>query len=166
MKVRFLLDENLSPRFKNALLRHNPAIDVLRVGDAGTPPLGTLDPDILHYAAQQQRVLVTENRKSMPTHVTAFLAAGEHTWGVLRISARATFGMIIEELALIWEASEAEEWIDQFRWLPLQPGQYHASRLPPPDRRLSSARHYQRASSPREKPANREFVIAAYLVGA
>jgi hypothetical protein len=35
MKVRFLLDENLSPRLKAALLRLNPAIDVVRVGDPG-----------------------------------------------------------------------------------------------------------------------------------
>ena len=31
MKVRFLLDENLSPRLKAALLRLNPAIDVIRL---------------------------------------------------------------------------------------------------------------------------------------
>ncbi len=31
MKVRFLLDENISPRVKTALLRLNPTIDVLRV---------------------------------------------------------------------------------------------------------------------------------------
>ncbi len=29
MNVRLLLDENLSPRLKVALLRYNPAIDVL-----------------------------------------------------------------------------------------------------------------------------------------
>jgi hypothetical protein len=33
MKVRFLLDECESPRLKTALLRFNPAIDVLRVGE-------------------------------------------------------------------------------------------------------------------------------------
>ncbi|BAY61761.1 hypothetical protein NIES22_18280 [Calothrix brevissima NIES-22] len=32
MKVRFLLDENLSPRLKVAVLRLNPAIDIVRVG--------------------------------------------------------------------------------------------------------------------------------------
>ena len=48
MKVRFLLDENLSPRLITALHRLDPAIDILRVGDEGTPPLGTDDPTILH----------------------------------------------------------------------------------------------------------------------
>ena len=49
VKVRFLLDENLSPKLKTSVLRLNPAIDILRVGDAEAPPLGTLDPDILRY---------------------------------------------------------------------------------------------------------------------
>ena len=31
------------------LLRLNPAIDVLRIGDLDTPPLGTLAPEILRY---------------------------------------------------------------------------------------------------------------------
>lgn len=55
MSVRFLLDENLSPRLSPALWRYNPTIDVLRVGDPGAPPLGTLDPDLLVYLEQEQR---------------------------------------------------------------------------------------------------------------
>jgi hypothetical protein len=49
VKVRFLLDENLSPPLKIAVLRLNPAIDILRVGESNAPPLGTLDPDVLLY---------------------------------------------------------------------------------------------------------------------
>jgi hypothetical protein len=47
MKVKFILDENLSPRLKIAVLRLNPEIDILRVGDENAPKLGTLDPDVL-----------------------------------------------------------------------------------------------------------------------
>jgi hypothetical protein len=35
MKVRFLLDENEPPRLKAALLRFNPTMDVLRIGEPG-----------------------------------------------------------------------------------------------------------------------------------
>ncbi len=62
MKVRFLLDENLSPRLKVAVFRLNPALDVLRVGDSDTLPLGTLDPELLRYLELSQRLLVTNNR--------------------------------------------------------------------------------------------------------
>jgi hypothetical protein len=59
MKLRFLIDENLSPKLKTAIQRRYPDIDLLRVGDAGTPPLGTLDPDILLYLETSQRALIT-----------------------------------------------------------------------------------------------------------
>lgn len=49
MKVLFLLDENLPPRLRVAVQRLNPNINILRVGDPGTPVLGTPDPDVLHY---------------------------------------------------------------------------------------------------------------------
>ncbi|MCG9891318.1 MAG: DUF5615 family PIN-like protein [Thermosynechococcaceae cyanobacterium MS004] len=70
MKVKFLLDENLPPRLKTALLRLNPQIDVLRVGEPSAPPNETLDPEILIYLEASQRLLVTDNRSSMPGHLT------------------------------------------------------------------------------------------------
>ena len=69
MKPSFLLDENLSPRLKLAISRLNPKIDVLRVGDVSTPALGTLDPEILIYLQQSRRILLNDNRKSMPEHL-------------------------------------------------------------------------------------------------
>jgi len=81
MKVRFLLDEHLSPRLKMALLRLAPMADILRVGDPGAPALGTLDPDLLRYLELSQRVLVTANRVSMPAHLNAHWAAGGHLFG-------------------------------------------------------------------------------------
>ena len=73
-----------------ALLRHEPTVDVLRVGDPDAPPLGTLDLDILGYVEQAQRLLVTANRASMPAHVAAHRAAGGHHWGVFRLRPAAT----------------------------------------------------------------------------
>jgi hypothetical protein len=58
VNVRFLLDENLDPRLKIAISRLNPAVDVLRVGDHGVPPLSTADPDLLRFCEVAQRVLI------------------------------------------------------------------------------------------------------------
>jgi len=118
MKVRFLLDENESPRLKAALLRFNPAIDILRVGEPGAPPWGTPDPDILRYLELSQRVLVTSNRTTMPAHIEAHWAAGGHLWGLFWIRPRTSIGRLARELFLVWEASEADEWIDRLDWIP------------------------------------------------
>jgi hypothetical protein len=118
MTVRFLLDENLSPRLKLALQHLSPAIDVLRVGDPGAPAFGALDPAILDYLEVAQRLLVTDNRVSMPDHLENHWANGGHTWGLFWIKPETPIGRLAQELFLVWEASEAEEWVDRLDWLP------------------------------------------------
>ena len=117
MKLRFLIDENLSLRLKATLNRHYPSIDVLRVGDEGAPAFGTLDPDILHYLEASQRTLITDNRASMPGHISDHEAIGGRHWGIFSVRKNAPFGPLAELLALYWEATEAEEWIDRIEWL-------------------------------------------------
>jgi hypothetical protein len=118
MKVRFLIDENLPPRLKTATQRLNSAIDILRVGNATTPALGTLDPDVLRYLELSQRILVTDNRNSMPGHLEDHWKMGGHIWGLFWVRPGTTVGHLAEELLLIWETSEAEEWIDILDWIP------------------------------------------------
>lgn len=119
MKVRFLLDENISPRLKVALLRFDPTIDVLRVGDPGAPALGTPDPDLLEYLQVSGRMLVTFNRASMPKHIQVHWANGGHLWGVLWIRRGTPISQVARELFLVWQASNADEWIDRLEWIPL-----------------------------------------------
>jgi hypothetical protein len=117
VKLRFLIDENLSLRLKTTLNRHHPAIDGVRVGDAGAPPVGTLDPDILHYLEAEQRVLITDNRASMPVHLADHAAGGGRHWGIFEVRKDAPLGALADLIALYWEASETEEWIDRVEWL-------------------------------------------------
>lgn len=118
MKIKFLLDENLSPRLKVAVLRLNPEIDILRVGEPNTPPLGALDPDVLQYLGLSQRLLVTDNRTSMPEHLEAYWQKNQQIWGLFWIRPTTTMGKLAEELIMIWETTEAEEWIDIVDWIP------------------------------------------------
>jgi hypothetical protein len=110
LKVRFLLDENLPPRLKTALLRLNPQIDVTRVREPSAPPTGTLDPEILIYLETSQRLLVTEDRSSMPGHLTDHWNAGGHIWGLLWVRPGTPIGKLAQDLLLVWDATEAEEW--------------------------------------------------------
>ncbi len=118
MKVRFLLDENLPPRLKLAILRLNSEIDILRVGEDNAPPTGTLDPDILRYLQLSQRFLVTDNRASMPGHLEAHWGEGGHIWGLFWLRPRTPIAKIAQDLVFVWEATEAEEWIDKLEWIP------------------------------------------------
>ena len=118
MKIKFLLDENLSPRLKIAVLRLNTEIDILRIGDPDTPKLGTLDPDLLQYLGLSQRLLITDNRTSMPEHLEKYWQTNQQIWGLFWVRSNITMGKLAEELILIWETSEAEEWINVVDWIP------------------------------------------------
>jgi len=118
MKIRYLLDENISPRIALGLQRLSSQIDVLRVGDADAPSLETKDPDILRYCDLNQRLLVTGDRASMPKHLEEHWAEGGHLWGILWVRPNTPLGVLIQELHFIWDASEAEEWIDATDWIP------------------------------------------------
>jgi hypothetical protein len=119
LKVRCLLDENVPLHLKVALQRRAPSFDILRVGEEEAPPFGTLDPEILRYLSSAQRLLLTNNRASMPEHVAGHLAQGNHHWGIFRIRPSASMTEVIDACLLLWEASEAEEWLDALEWLPL-----------------------------------------------
>ncbi|MCP4212882.1 MAG: hypothetical protein GY764_15595 [Halieaceae bacterium] len=119
MKVRFLLDENLSPRLVTALKRLDTSVNVLRIGDEGAPDLGTSDPVILRYLAVHQRLFVTDNRSTIPVHLAEhYQAEGESHWGILWLRPKTTIGQLAAALHLVWTASEAEEWLDRTDWAP------------------------------------------------
>ena len=118
MKIRYLFDENISPRLKTALIRLSAEIDVLRIGEGDSPPLGTSDPDVLKYLEISRRILVTSNRKSMPAHIEAFQSSGGQLFGLLWVRPKTPIRILAEELFLIWEASESEEWTDRTEWIP------------------------------------------------
>jgi hypothetical protein len=60
----------------------------------------------------------THDENSMPAHFCDFLAARNHSPGLLIVPQEAATGPVIESILLLWIASEAEEWIDRIAWLP------------------------------------------------
>ena len=116
---RFLIDENISPRYRTHLLYHEPSLTVLVIGDEGVPARGTPDPEIFAWCEQNQFNLITNNRESMPQHLSDHLSAGHHIPGIFTISLAVPMGKIIEELLLITGASDEDEYIDEIKYLPL-----------------------------------------------
>ena len=117
--LRYLLDEHLPSALRSQLLRRAPALVVWMLGDPGAPRYGTLDPDILLWCEANGFVLVTRNRTSMPVHLQAHLAAGHHVPGIFVLPPQMTLGTIMDQLLLVWGASEAEEHRDLLLYLPL-----------------------------------------------
>ncbi len=117
-QVRYLIDESLRLSTVAALRRIEPTIDVHRVGQSGMPVFGTLDPAILAYCEQSDRLLVTLDRASMPVHISEHLATGGHTAGVLLVTGGCTFRQLLDDLVLIWSCTTGEDWSDVIHYLP------------------------------------------------
>ena len=119
MRPRFLLDEHVNRAIQRQLRRLDSQIEVLAIGDPGAPLAGTSDPDILGWLEENDYILVTENRSTMPVHLSDHFAAGRHIPGIFWIRPGAGVGRIIEELYLIWFASRSEEYRDCTLFIPL-----------------------------------------------
>lgn len=117
MKVRFLADADLNKAIVNGVLRREPSLDFLTAQAAGLRRM--TDPEVLVLAAQQRRVLVSHDVGTMPAHLRVFRSAGKLSAGVFVVPQSLDIGTAIDELLLIWLASEASEWENRLEWLPL-----------------------------------------------
>lgn len=116
--ICFLLDEDVPEELADALLRAEPAMEVCCVGQLPAPLEGTLDPEVLFAAEANRWALLTSDKSTMPDHVAAQLAAGHHTWGVCLLRHGFVLRRFVDDLLLMWSASQAEEWQDIVDWLP------------------------------------------------
>jgi hypothetical protein len=122
MALNYVLDEHLRRVLWPALQQHNAngvdVLDVVRVGDPADLPLGTQDPDLLVWAEREGRVIVTNDRRTMPGHLAAHLTAGRHSPGVIILRPGHTIPAIVAELVLVAHVCDPAELLDQIRYLP------------------------------------------------
>jgi hypothetical protein len=106
--VRFLADASLHDAIVTGCLRREPAIDFLSAHEARLE--GVPDPDVLAFATNQNRILVTSDLRTMPRHFGDFLEANGQCAGVFLVRQRAPLAEVIEARLLVWAASDADEW--------------------------------------------------------
>lgn len=94
-------------------------IEVLLVGDEAAPPKGTLDPQLLIWAEENDYIIVSGDMSTLPNHISTHMSAGRHTKGVLWLRRRAALADLIETLYLIWSVSDAQEYVDKSLFIPL-----------------------------------------------
>ena len=80
--------------------------------------MGVKDPEVLAVAARDGRVLVTHDRETMPGHFKLFVSESTSA-GLLIVSQNLEIREAIEQILLVWAASEADEWCNRIGYLPL-----------------------------------------------
>jgi hypothetical protein len=114
-RPRFLADHDLNEHIVDGALRREPALEFARLRYVGLSDRP--DFEVLAFAAEQGFIVVSHDVNTMPAQAYARLAAGQGMRGLLMVHQSQAIAPIIENLVLIWSASEAEEWQDQVRFL-------------------------------------------------
>ena len=115
--LRLLADENFNGDIVRGLLLRLGDLDLVRVQDVGLA--GADDPDVLAWAASDDRIILTHDRATMPDFAYQRVSQGEAMSGVFILNDRLPVGQAIDEILLLIGCSEQAEWSGRAVHLPL-----------------------------------------------
>ena len=118
MKIRFQADADLNRNIVKGVRLREPSIDFRTAEAAGLP--GLLDPEVIEKAAGDARILVSHDKRTMITHFAQFLSRGKDSPGLFIVTQQTPLGDAINDLVLIWHASDPEEWKNRCVYVPLR----------------------------------------------
>jgi len=115
--IRLLTDENVNNKIMRGLSRRLPQLDfvsVRNVGLAGSPDLV-----LLKWAANEQRIILTHDIKTMVRDANQLVAQGEPMAGVIFVPDQLEIGRAINDLVMVLDCSTESEMRDTVKYLPL-----------------------------------------------
>ena len=116
MEIRFQADADLNQLLVNAVLRREPNINFQTAFQAKLANLD--DMQVLDYATNEQRILVTHDRRTMPYHFGEFIIESTCS-GVIIVSQQISVHQFVEDILLIWSATEMDDWTNRIATLPI-----------------------------------------------
>jgi hypothetical protein len=116
--IRLLADEDFDNDILRALLRRIPEVDVIRVQDAGLT--GAPDSEILAWAADAGRILLTHDVSTMTRHALDRVRLERPMPGVIAVHQRAGIGEVLEDLVLTVTCCAPEDLSQQILFVPLR----------------------------------------------
>ena len=116
-RPRFLADHDLNEHIVHGVGRREPAVEFLRARDVGLHERS--DAEVLEYAADNQLIVISHDVNTMPAEAYVRIRAGAPVVGLLMVKQSEPVGRVLDDLILIWSASEGEEWQNVLAFLPL-----------------------------------------------
>jgi Domain of unknown function (DUF5615) len=115
--IRLLTDENVDNNIMRGLARRLPHLDFVSVRDVGLA--GSPDLLLLKWAANEQRVIVTHDIKTMVRDANQLVAQGEAMAGVIFVPDRLGIGRAINDLVRVLEDATESSMRNSVKYLPL-----------------------------------------------
>lgn len=105
--LRLLTDEDFDHDILRGLIRRIPQLDAVTAFEIGMKE--ATDPQLLTRAAQEGRIIVTHDRKTMPSHAADLMGAGKNIAGVFVVPRSFPLRQAIEDLELMITCSANDE---------------------------------------------------------
>jgi hypothetical protein len=115
--LRLLADENFNRTIVTGVVRRLPDADFPRAQDLGLQ--GMPDPELLAWAAQETRIVVSHDVSTMIKHAADRLRDGRPLPGLLLVPSTTSTAVAIDELVTLCQCSEHHEWQNMIAFLPL-----------------------------------------------
>jgi hypothetical protein len=115
--LKLLIDQDLDHDILRGLLQRIPNLDAvtaLEIGLSQAPDL-----ELLAWADEAERIIVTHDRKTMPAYATNRIKETKRVFGVFVVPRRMQIVEVINDLEIMITCSEQHEWINVVRYLPL-----------------------------------------------
>ena len=115
--LRLASDENFNNRIVRGLQRRIKDLDLVRVQD--TPLFSAPDEEVLEWAAEENRVLLTHDFATAIGYASDRVSVGLSMPGVIAASSGSPIGRIVEDLELLILGSEPGEFDSRIIYVPL-----------------------------------------------
>jgi hypothetical protein len=112
MKLRFQADADLNHKIVRGLRRREPLLDFQDAHKGGVIGIS-----VLRIAAESGRLLVSHDRKTMPSHFARFQQSYTSP-GLIIVSQDLDINGAIEDILLIWTATAPEDWTNHIGFVP------------------------------------------------
>lgn len=116
--IRLLTDQNFNGHITSGLLRRVPDTDLVRVQDVGLSEAE--DPDVLAWAAAEDRIVITHDKRTMPPFAYRRVADGDPMPGLLVVDDQAQVAIVLDNLESLVGASTQSEWAGIVEYLPFK----------------------------------------------
>lgn len=115
--LKILLDHNFNHRILHGLNRRIPNLDFVTTQILSKER--ETDQRLLKLANEQNRVMVTHDKRTFPKYAAEAIARGQNMAGVLIVPSDLSVGEAIKELEIIIQCSRENEFRGRVEFLPI-----------------------------------------------
>ncbi len=118
--LRLVSDEDFNGHVIDGIRQRYPEVDLVRAQDVGlSGENGADDPAVLAWAAEHNRILLTNDRRTMIAFAWDRVTKGLPLPGIFALRPRTSINDAIEAVAMVALETEPADWANGVHWLPL-----------------------------------------------